>query len=191
MDCNGPDFLFMKCPAPSPCCYSLWSLPCNVHLKSQLEVRITYSGLVTGCYSLVASNAWVASWCSSRFCLAVVKSIKTKPPGVNSLELLLLQVACGRHHRKALLATHCLRSTFFPSFKSCCKSSRKSEWCPPLPMRQCACRPPLRLGSLLLSVGRPKCHKYLVYVRLSHISGTLFTLCKIDCLSSSLAMTDL
>jgi hypothetical protein len=58
-------------------------------------------------------------------------------------------------------------------------------------MRQCACRPPLRLGSLLLSVGRPKCRKYLVYVRLSHIDGTLFTLCKIARLSSSLAMTDL
>jgi hypothetical protein len=57
------------------------------------------------------------------------------------------------------LAAQCYGSTFFPSFKPHCKSSKKLERCPPFPVHRCARRPPMFLGSLLLSVGRPRCRE--------------------------------
>jgi hypothetical protein len=126
--------------------------PCVVHPKP--EICISCSGLVIVCCSSVAGRDHVAS-CSSRPRTEVVKSVKTKPPEVVSLVLPLLQVVCGRHCQKALLAAQGLGGIFFPNFKSRCKSSRKLEWFPLLPVRQCARRLPIRPRPLLSLVGRP------------------------------------
>jgi hypothetical protein len=142
-------------PIVTPC----GRCPCNVHPKSQPKVRFSCSGLVAGCYSLVASNAQVAACCSLRFRMAVVKSVGTQPPEDTSLVLPPLRGAHSKHCWKALLAVHCLGSAFFPSFKSHCRLSKKLEWCPPLPVRQRAHHPPSRLGFLLPFVGRPKCRE--------------------------------
>jgi hypothetical protein len=112
--------------APSDRC------PCVVHPKP--EICISCSGLVIVCCSSVAGRDHVAS-CSSRPHTEVVKSVKTKPPEVVSLVLPLLQVVCGRHCQKALLAAQGLGGIFFPNFKSRCKSSRKLKWFPLLPVR--------------------------------------------------------
>jgi hypothetical protein len=142
-------------PIVTPC----GRCPCNVHPKSQPKVRFSCSGLVAGCYSLVAGNAQVAACCSLRFRMAVVKSVGTQPPEDTSLVLPPLRGAHSKHCRKALLAVHCLGSAFFPSFKSRCRLSKKLEWCPPLPVRRRAHHPPSRLGFLLPFVGRPKCRE--------------------------------
>jgi hypothetical protein len=104
--------------------------PCVVHPKSQHEVRISCSGLVAGCYSIIIGNDQV-TLLFLRPHVEVVKSVKTKPPEIVSLVLPPFQLACGRCRGKALLAEQCLGGSFFPNFKSCCRSSRKLEWCPP------------------------------------------------------------
>jgi hypothetical protein len=122
--------------APSSHC------PCDVHPKSQSEVYISCSGLVTGCCSIVAGNDQVAS-CSSRPNMEVVKSIKSKPPEVVSLVLPLVRVASGRHHRNVLLAARCLRGTFFPNTLSL-TTNRQGSWsgAPPPPSRALVCSSP-------------------------------------------------
>jgi hypothetical protein len=120
--------------APSSRC------PCDVHPKSQSEVYISCSGLVTGCCSIVVGNDQVAS-CSSRPNMEVVKSIKSKPPEVVSLVLPLVRVASGRHHRKVLLAARCLRGTFFPNTLSL-TANRQGSWSGAPPSRALVCSSP-------------------------------------------------
>jgi hypothetical protein len=105
--------------------------PYDAHPKSQPEVCISCSGMVIGCHFFVMGIDQVTSCCSSRPHLALVKSVKTKPPEVVLLVLPPLRVASRRHHRRVWLATQCLSGTFFPSFKSQCKPSKKLKWCPP------------------------------------------------------------
>jgi hypothetical protein len=67
--------------------------------------------------------------------MEVVKFVKTKPPEVILLVLLLLRVVCGRCRRKALLPAECFGGNLFPNFKSRCRLLRKLEWCPRLTVR--------------------------------------------------------
>jgi hypothetical protein len=132
--------------------------PCGVHPRSRPKVRFSFKGLVTRAYSVSTGNAQVASHCSSRFRMEVVKFVKTKPLEIASLELPPFRVVRGSHRWKVWPAAKCLGGTFYPNFKSRCKSSRRLEWCPFLE-RRCARCLPIHLGSSLSHVDWSKCHE--------------------------------